>query len=256
MRKILLGILVAALLVLFAAMVISGVSIGNFTIGRSIQEIIAQNDDLDTSIATLSTKIDTNYKTARTDLDTSFTKLQTEKKNYQDMIAFSTPEELMAANQTEEYKLDYLWTNIGRYATNNELIMKADLSYGTSGVSNQYNISITVIGEYLSVSEFVYAIEKDPKLGFRIEEFAIIPYSEQALQATFIMKNVAIDPASLSNSGLVSSGTVTTNTDNQANNVGNTNTQNRAASNNNTNNTVKANNTNNTNNTNTNTSNR
>lgn len=255
MRKILLGLLVAALLVLFGAMVISGVSVGNFTIGRSIQEIITQNDDLDTSIATLSTKIDTNYKNARTDLDTSFTKLQTEKKNYQDMIAFSTPEELMAANQTEEYKLDYLWTNIGRYATSNELIMKADLSYGTSGVSNQYNISITVIGEYLSISEFVYAIEKDPKLGFRIEEFAIIPYSEKALQATFIMKNIAIDPASLSNSGLVSSGTVTTNTDNQANTTGNTNTQNKAGTGNNTNNAGNRNNTNNRN-TNTNTSSR
>ena len=89
--------------------------------------------------------------------------------------------------------------------------MKADLSHGSSGVSNQYNISFTVIGQYISISDFIYAIEKDPNLGFRIEEFAIVPYSEESLQATFIIKNVAIDPTSLSNSNTVSNGKVTSN---------------------------------------------
>ncbi len=212
MRKLLLTFLLLILFAIFGGMVVSGYTLGDLTIGYSIQDIIAENNKLDTQIATLGTKIDTEYQSAKSGLDSSFRKLQTEKQNYQDIIAYSSQDELNAAIQTEEYKLDYLWTKIGSFATGNNLVMKADLSHGTSGVSNQYNISFVAIGEYIDISEFVYAIEKEPTLGFRIEEFALVPYSEDTLQATFIIKNVAIDPASLNESSTVSSGTVTTNT--------------------------------------------
>lgn len=212
MRKILLSLLLIALLALFGGMVISGIQLGNKPLGYSIQSIIRKNDELDSTIANLNTKIDTEYKASKDNLDASFKKLQGEKQTYQQAIAYSSQEELMAANQTVEYKLDYVWTNIGLYATKHGVVLKADLSHGSSGVSNQYNISFTAIGEYLPISEFIYEIEKDPNLGFRIEEFAMVPYSESSLQATFIIKNVAIDPDSLSKSATVSTGTVTNNT--------------------------------------------
>lgn len=212
MRKLLLSFLLLILLAVFGVMVVQGYEFGTLRIGYSIQDIIDENKKLDTQIATLGNKIDTEYQAAKSGLDSSFRKLQTEKQNYQDIIQLSSTEEVNAAIQTEEYKLNYLWTKIGSFATKNNLVMKVDLSHGTSGVSNQYNISFVVIGEYIDISEFVYAIEKEPTLGFRIEEFALVPYSEDTLQATFIIKNVAIEPASLDDSGTVESGTVTTNT--------------------------------------------
>lgn len=213
MRKILLVLLLVALVAIFGGLVISGISIGNLRIGYSIQEIIDENDDLDTAISSLNSKIETEYKGAQTNLDSSFKKLQSEKQNYKNTIAYTTAEELEAANKTEQYRLDYLWATIGLYATKHNVAMRADVSYGTSGVSNQYNISFTAKGEYIAISEFIYEIEKDPNLGFRIEEFTMVPYSQEGgLQATFIIKNVAIDPNSLSSSANVSSGAVTNNT--------------------------------------------
>lgn len=212
MRKVLISVLLIILLAIFAAMVISGLSIGDLAVGYSVEEIIQKNEELDSDIVALKTKIDTQYASARTSLDGSFRKLQSEKQNYKDTIAYTSEEEIQAANQTEQYKLNYLWTKIGLYATTNNVTMKADLSYGSSGVPNQYNISFTAIGEYLPISEFVYAVEKDTNLGFRIEDFALVPYSENQLQATFIIKNVSVDPSSLSSSSSVSSGTVTDNT--------------------------------------------
>ena len=212
MRKILISVLLVILLAIFGGMVVSGIAIAEMPIGHSIQDIIKKNDELDNDILGLSTRIDKEYVAAKNSLDASFRKLQAEKQNYQNTLAYTSNEQLQAANQTEEYKLDYLWTNIGLYATRNNVAMKADLSYGSSGVPNQYNISFTALGQYLSISEFIYAIEKDPELGFRIEEFALVPYSEEKLQATFIIKNVAVDPNSLSKSATVSSGTVTDNT--------------------------------------------
>lgn len=211
MRKLLIGLLIVALLAIFGIMVISGIEVGNLRVGYGVQEIINKNDELDGDIVKLNKQIETDYAVAKSDLDRSFKKLQSEKENYQKTIAFTTEEDMLAAQQTEEYKLDYLWTNIGLYAKKNNIVMKADLVNGSSGVSNQFNINFTATGEYLSISEFIYAIEKDEKLGFRIEEFTLVPYSETSLQATFIVKNVSIDPTSLSNSASVSTGTVTRN---------------------------------------------
>ena len=233
MRKILIGLLVLALLALFTGVIYNGILIGNVNLGYSIPQIIAKNDELDGEIEALQKEIDTGYETAKSSLDSSFRKLQAEKQNYQSTIAYTTEEDLKNANKTEQYKLNFLWTNIGGYATRNGVVMKADLSHGTSGVKDQYNISFTAIGPYISISEFIYAIEKDPELGFRIEEFSMVPYSEETLQATFIIKNVNIDPNSLSNSASVSNGTVTNNpskdspgTDGQKSGNTNTNTAN------------------------------
>ncbi|MCI8396607.1 MAG: hypothetical protein HFJ52_02800 [Clostridia bacterium] len=213
MRKILISILLLALLAIFSLMVLSGVTVGNITIGHSVKEVINKNDELDKSIAALDTKIKTEYQASKGSLESSFTKLQTEKQTYRSAIAYTTEEELKKANTTEQYKMSYLWTNIGGYASKEGVVLKLDVSYGSSGLPNQYNMAFTATGEYLSISEFIYAIEKDPNLGFRIEEFALVPYSENALQATFIIKNIPIDPSSISTttgiSGENSNGTQT-----------------------------------------------
>lgn len=233
MRKILISLLVLALLALFVGIVYNGITIGNAHLGYSIPQIINENERLDAGIAALGSEIDTNYEIAKSNLDASFRKLQAEKQNYQSTIAYTTEEELKNANKTEQYKLNYLWTNIGIYATKNGVIMKADLSHGSSGVKDQYNISFTAIGPYISISEFVYAIEKDPQLGFRIEEFSLVPYSEENLQATFIIKNVTVDPKSLSDSASVSNGTVTNNPSKDSQGTDNQNQNNNNNSNNN-----------------------
>lgn len=220
MRKVLIGILIAILLVIFALMLYQGIKIGNLRLGYSIQEIVNKNDELDTGIAALGSKIETDYKQARLGLDQSFQLLQDEKQKYQDKISYASSEELSFLSETEKYKLDYLWTNIGLYARKNNVTLKLDLSHGSSGIPSQYNISFTTTGDYLSIAEFVYAIEKDPELGFKIEEFALVPYSEEQLQATFIIKNVTIDESSV-NQAIATLGTSTT-----QNNAENTNGEN------------------------------
>lgn len=218
MRKVLITILLLALLTIFAVIVISGLTVANLPIGHSVQAIINKNTELDDNIANLGNRINKEYSQARSNLEASFARLQSEKQTYLDTIAYTTEEQLESANKAEQYKLDYLWTTIGLYATKNNVTMKADVSYGSSGVPNQYNISFTATGEYLSISEFIYAIEKDSSLGFRIEEFALVPYSENSLQATFIIKNISIDAESISKSSSIGTG------DNTVNNSTNTDT--------------------------------
>lgn len=194
MRKILIMLLIVILIVGLVLILTSGVVIGKFEI-PSINKIIEENRNMDRQISNLETAISSDYTSATSSLETSFQKLQTSKKKYQDAITYSTEEEIKAANQTEKYEIGYLWTKMGIYATNNNVTMQATVSSGT--IQGLYNISFTATGEYISISEFIYNIEKDTSLGFKIEDFTMSPYSESNLQATFVIRNVPIDEASL-----------------------------------------------------------
>lgn len=221
MRKILIILLIIILLAALGIMLTSGISIGSFVL-PSIEQIIDENKGLDTQIAELNSAIQNDYAAVRTSLDTSIKNLETQKQKYQDTITYSTEEEIKAANQTEEYKIDYLWTKIGLYATNNNVIMQANVSSST--ISGLYNISFTARGEYISISEFIYAIENDSTLGFKIEEFSLVPYSENTLQASFVIRNVAIEEESLSAAGAVIQDTTQNNTNNTNDNTQTQNT--------------------------------
>lgn len=222
MRKILISLLVILLLVLLGMTVIYGMKIGNFELGHSVKEIIDNNDNLDVEISALTAEINTNYLKAQSSLNSSLAKLQTEKENYLNKVRYTTEEEMQKANVSEQYKISYIWTTIGLYATKNYCqSLKIEVSNSTSGVPNQYNLTITTTGNYLDISNFIYAIEKDSNLGFRIEEFNMVPYAqttsnsqntnenenENILQATFMVKNITLDPASLNTNNITNSNT-------------------------------------------------
>lgn len=217
MRKILIIILIIALLAGFGILVTSGVTIANIEI-PAIEKIVKDNQDLDAKIAELDNDIKTKYASAQSDLVNSVAKLKKSKQKYQDTINYSTEDEIQAANQQQKYEISFIWTKIGFYATKNNVIMKADVSAGT--VADLYNISFTVTGQYLDISEFIYAIENDSKLGFKIEEFTMAPYSDESLQTTFIVRNIAIDKESLTANGSIVNSNNTTSTQQ---NTGNTN---------------------------------
>ena len=208
MRKFLIMILIVILLLVLGFMAVQGLSIGNFRI-HSIKDIIADNKKLDEELAGLSYSIDNDYETSKTNLQKSLQSLLKNKQDYQDAITFSTEDEIQKANQSEKYKIDYLWTKIGLYATKNGVELQMNVTSSSSGIPAQYDISFTTIGEYLSTSEFIYAIENDSNLGFKIENFRLENYSgtktdedgettySNLLRGSFVVKNVPLDQDSL-----------------------------------------------------------
>ena len=228
MRKFLIMILIVILLVALGFMAIQGLEIGNFRI-NSIKDIIEDNKRLDEELATLSSSIDNDYETYKTNLQNSLQNLLKNKQNYQDAITFSTEDEIQKANKSETYKIDYLWTKIGFYATKNGVELQMNVTNSSSGIQSQYDISFTAIGEYLSISEFIYAVENDSNLGFKIEKFSLGDYagtktdedgntvSDNLLRGTFIVRNVALDQNSLTTVQTTTSGGAYNTTDQGAN---------------------------------------
>lgn len=238
MKKLLILILITLLLILTMFIGIKGVTIGKIEI-LGIQGIQAQNSELDSKIQDAAKLVEKTYAQTISEVNSNAKKLKEEKQNYQDMTAISSDGETQAVNQIEKYEIETLWVKLGNHATSEGVVMKMDVTSGSSGAQDSYNLNFTVTGGYVQIEDFISSIENDSTLGFKIEEFKMAP-SGNDLQATFVCKDIPIKQVS-------STTTVTQNTTTDGNNTANTNTAGNNTTDNNTAN--AANNTNTTNNT-------
>lgn len=238
MKKLLILILITLLLILTMFIGIKGVTIGKIEI-LGIQGIQAKNSELDSKIQDAAKLVEKTYAQTISEVNSNAKKLKEEKQNYQDMTAISLDGETQAVNQIEKYEIETLWVKLGNHATSEGVVMKMDVTSGSSGAQGSYNLNFTVTGGYVQIEDFISSIENDSTLGFKIEEFKMAP-SGNDLQATFVCKDIPIKQVS-------STTTVTQNTTTDGNNTANTNTAGNNTTDNNTANAV--NNTNTTNNT-------
>ena len=206
MRKILIGILTILLIVMAVLVITKGLTIGNFKI-LSVKQIIEGNDKLTAEISETEKLIRSNYPTELETLDSTVSSLLAAKEEYQDLADVSTKSEINKATTVE-----FLWTRLGRHATAEGVY----LSYTPTNNS----IKFTVSGDYIPILSFVSAIENDSKLGFRIENFKLIPGGNN-LQATFETRNINIKTEGV-NTAVQS----TTITESAPTNTPDTNTQN------------------------------
>ena len=211
MRRILIGILTILLIVMAVLVITKGLTIGNFKI-LSVKQIIEGNDKLTAEISETEKLIRSNYPTELETLDSTVSSLLAAKEEYQDLADVSTKSEINKATTVETYTVEFLWTRLGRHATAEGVY----LSYTPTNNS----IKFTVSGDYIPILSFVSAIENDSKLGFRIENFKLIPGGNN-LQATFETRNINIKTEGV-NTAVQS----TTITESAPTNTPDTNTQN------------------------------
>ena len=115
------------------------------------------------------------------------------KDEYWELASISTDKAIKDASKQEIYKIEYIWTRIGSHATSEGVELKLDVTAGETGEEDSKNLLFTVTGNYIAVINFVLAIEDDSQLGFRVENFKILPGSgENGRQATFTVRNVRI----------------------------------------------------------------
>ena len=249
MKKLLILILIALLVALSIFIVIQGVNIGSLEI-LGVKGIQSKSSQLDEKIQQAGKLAEKDYQQALNDVKTNTKKLQQEKKNYEDMTQISEDGDIQTANQIEKYEIETLWVKLGNHATTQGVVMKMDVKKGSA--QDIYDLQFTATGSYISITDFISAIENDSSLGFKIEEFKLVPSSSGSdLQATFVCKDIAIKD--------VSQSAVTTTTDNKlqadekTNELNNTNSTSNTTNGTANNSTNSANTTNSTNTTNANT---
>ena len=196
MKKLLMLILITLLVTLSIFIVIQGVNIGSLEI-LGVKGIQSKSSQLDEKIQQAGKLAEKDYQQALSDVKTNTKKLQEEKKNYEDMTQISEEGDIQASSQIEKYEIETLWVKLGNHATTQGVVMKMDVKKGSA--QDVYDLQFTATGSYISITDFISAIENDSSLGFKIEEFKLVPSSSGSdLQATFVCKDIAIKDVSQS----------------------------------------------------------
>lgn len=229
MKKLLILILITLLLVLTGIVAIRGVQIGKLEI-LGIKEIQAKSAELDEKIQEAGKLAQKDFQQAVKEVEDNTKKLEETKQEYDEMTAISSASDVESAAQLETYEIETLWVKLGNHATNEGATMKMDVTKGSNTTQNTYNLNFTVNGSYISITDFISDIENDETLGFKIEEFKLVPSgSESNLQATFVCKDIAIKEITATTPQAPAeemNGTDGTNTTNSSNTANTTNTSN------------------------------
>lgn len=218
MRKILLVVILILLLVFGYILLVKGIKIGGIQIS-SIMQIDENSKKLEVKTQDLNSLIDNEYPKKRSELEQASNKMQDAKQKYLDETNLSTDAEIQKALQIESYDIERLLVKIGNHAKTEGVNLKFVLNESSTGSNETKDIAFTVNGGYIGITNFIYAIEDDEELDFRIYNFKLVPYENDILQATFTVRNVRITSSSL-NEDLTSS--VQTNI--EQNNTNTTNT--------------------------------
>ena len=173
---------------------VEGLTVGSFRI-LSISNIKQESLNLDNEVDELNNLKNATYKKKIDDLQTATKDLTTAKQKYLDLASVSSDEEIQEANLEQTYAMEFLWNKVGSYATKEGVTLKWDVS--STGVNNKYTLNFTTTGSYVGVISYIYALENDSDLAFRIENFKMTASGEN-VTATFTVNNVAIKAETIS----------------------------------------------------------
>lgn len=270
MRRILFAIILFILLIFTGVVIKQGFTFNTFEI-YGVEQTIAKNDDIDKVNAEYTTLVKTTYPAAESALESSSSTLKRTKEEYENKAS------LINKSEVEPYEIEFLWTKIGNYAKDNYVEIKIDVTEST--VSGKYDLNFSIVGAYPDVVQFIYDIENDSKLGFRVEDFDMVSrivtktriekelqedgtwlenavnYDVEYVEGKFVCKEIKIKLKSVDGTGNnalknTTEQTTTNNTTNETNTT-NANTTNTTSSTGTTNTTANTSTTNSTSSTNT-----
>lgn len=209
MRKIMIGTLILILIVGIALTVTNGISLGNIQIS-SVKQLEEKDREIEQDMQKLKQMKEVTFSTTIDELTESSKQLKSKREEYASLLANANEDDATAFITAEKYQVEYLWVKLGNYATENGITLKLNILKNTTGIDGVYNLEFTLNGKYAGITEFIYQIENDDTLGFKIDKFALVPSdyistnesknddSEQkvdteVLTATFTVKEVYID---------------------------------------------------------------
>lgn len=191
MRKILLMVIIILVIALGYVTIVHGIGLGGFQI-LSIGQIKEESQNLKAKIEEVNTLIDVNYPNKIIELKKSSKRVDEAEKEYYEYTNLSSDQDIIDARTEKSYAIEFLWARLGTHARKEGINLKFEIISSSTGANTVNDLRFTVDGSYIAITNFIYAIENDSSLGFRIYNFKLLPYQNEILQGTFVVKNVAI----------------------------------------------------------------
>ncbi|MBQ9297484.1 MAG: hypothetical protein IJ223_00345 [Clostridia bacterium] len=218
MKKVLILVIIILLGVMCYNTISNGYQIAGLSV-YGIGKIKDESKNLDDKISNVHQLEEVSYPAKLSELNTAAKNLRSTKKTYEELVVYSSEQEILNASQSERYNIEVLWTRVGNHATANNVITKMDLVSSLDNTPNANDLKFTSTGNYSDLTDFIRDIEDDDKLGFTIDEFEMVPVAGgngSVLQATFRVKDVFINSDTITSNAQTTS---STNPENQDSNI-------------------------------------
>ena len=202
MRKNLIICLLLILVIMTYILITSGLKEGKFGI-ESFLKLQQKTAELHSTVYELQNKNTSEYEEKMQDLRNAASNYKTQKDEYEKLIPLIQGVGSNSEKKFDLYDIDFLWTIIGNYATEEGVVLQFDVSQISNDAvfSNiDYilcDLKFSVSGEYLSIKNFLYDIENDDRLSFEIRNFTLEKEGD-ALKSTFVVKSTPINKTNLS----------------------------------------------------------
>ena len=205
MRKILICLVLIIALFLCYSVVSNGFTIGDIRIANYSQ-VGAASKQIDTLIGQLVNLNSSGLDAKKKEIQSAISDYGSQKEQYESMkeaMNTSIQEAEQEMTMVDMYDIDFLWTIIGNYATEEGVNLKMDLMksilFADLDVTEytMCDMKFTLTGDYIAITELIYDIEDDDRLGFEISNFEMVKGGEN-LMATFTVKGVPVNNRTLS----------------------------------------------------------
>jgi len=178
-----------------------GFQIGNTFSVANYNTVLNASNDVDNLISELENINDVQFAQRNDSLNSAIKNYKNVKEEYEELVQSLNTEDMPDISLVDTYDVDFLWTTIGNYGTEEGISLKFDVTKSTSSIldTQSYtmcNLKFTVSGNYIPITDFIYDLEDDSKLGFEISDFLLSKGGDN-LQATFTVKNVPINNKNL-----------------------------------------------------------
>lgn len=209
-------ILSSIALVLFSILVVILVVDIPFLGVYSIETALQKSEEIKTKESEVVTEKST-YNNLKNTLESAKTSYSKEKTKYE-AISEETINIIKESNTEENYSLEYMWIKLGNYAKRNNLslviaepgntyeapsedssstateddsvVEKSD-NAPTKNSSNGV-LKIQVTGSYIDLSDFIFEVENDKELKFKLDNISMEYVSGTTIKTTFDVKNIVI----------------------------------------------------------------
>lgn len=193
MRKFLVIVLTVLILVLAFFFIRDGIEIGNLKV-LGVYEIQSMTNTLDAKIEEATDLTVSQYKSEEEQLNVALEEVATQREKYERVLAQSSSEDIAEALKKEKYEIEKLWISIGNYADEHNVQVNMQITNSSSGIAEVKDLNFTINGSYVGITEFIYDLEDDEELEFKIENFTMVPDAAKSnIKSTFTVKDVNVN---------------------------------------------------------------
>ncbi len=177
MKKLLISIIAIVLAVLIYVLLFENITIANWK-SQSIEDIEKSDNDLEKKIGEVNQVNNQEYPEKIESLEKAIKDLKTTKEEYIAKTKSISENIDLGIVEVKQYKIERLWITLENYAKDCGVELVLDLVESSTISTEQigadlYDLNVTLIGDYIGITDFIYEIENDDILDFRIKNFSL-----------------------------------------------------------------------------------